>query len=368
MGRYIWQAPGWPEFRWDSSELLKPLGNARHMQGRLFMETEYLGLGAQAEVLVEEAIMTAAIEGERLNPDSVRSSVARRLGLPEAGFSPVERHVDGLVQMLLDATGNYMKPLDDNRLYGWHAALFPTGYSGLKKIAVGKYRSGNEPMQVVSGPEGKKTVHYEAPPSGQLRQEMKRFFKWWATTSQTDGLLRAAIAHFWFVSIHPFEDGNGRIARAVSDMALAQDEKKGWRLYSMSSEIMKEQEDYYTVLEKTSKGDGDITDWLLWFLSCLERAVRNSLERVDLVILKARFWQKHEQESLSQRQRKVINRLLDAGPGGFEGGLNNKKYKGITKVSPETAKRDLADLLKKAILVKRAGGGRSTSYELLWPE
>jgi Fic family protein len=367
MGQYIWQNPGWPEFRWDSSVLLKPLGDARHIQGRLFVETEYIGLASQAEVLAEEALMTAAIEGEKLNPDSVRSSVVRRLGLPEAGLSPVERHVDGLVQMLLDATGNYMKPLDDNRLYGWHAALFPSGYSDLKKIDMGKYRTIKEPMQVVSGPEGREIVHYEAPPSDQVQKEMKSFLWWWASASETDGLLRAALAHFWFVSIHPFEDGNGRIARAITDMALAQDEKKGWRLYSMSSEIMAEQDDYYAILEKTSKGDGDITDWLVWFLRCLEKAVKSSLNRVNLVMLKTRFWQKHAEESLSKRQKKVLNRLLDAGPEGFEGGLNNRKYKGMTKVSPETAKRDLADLVKKAILIQK-GGGRSTRYELIWPE
>ena len=368
MGQYVWQKPGWPEFRWDSGALLKPLGQARQYQGRLFYEADYLGLERQADVLTEEAFMTAAIEGEKLDTDAIRSSVARRLGLPSAGLPPVERHVDGLVEMLVDATDNYMEPLTRERLKGWHAALFPTGYSGIKKITVGKFRSADEPMRVVSGPVGKEKVHYEAPPSEKVEMEMKRFLAWWKTPVKLDGLLRAALAHFWFVSIHPFEDGNGRIARAISDMALAQDERTGRRLYSMSAQIKSEVMEYYDVLEHTQKGDGDITEWLVWFMNCLEGAIKHSMDEVGLAVLKARFWQHNAGETINARQKKVINRLLDVGPEGFEGGLTNRKYKGMTKVSPETAKRDIADLMKKGVLVRRAAGGRSISYDLVWPK
>ena len=270
MGQYIWQKKGWPKFRWDSDALLEPLGAARKSQGKLLAEAGHLGLGTQVDVLTEEALMTAAIEGEKLNPEAERSSVARRLGLPDSGLSQAERKIDGLVEMLVDATENHKMPLTNKRLLGWHAALFPTGYSGLKQIVVGKYRTGNEPMQVVSGPMNRETVHYEAPPSSQVTAEMRRFLAWWSSSPRLDGLLRASIAHFWFVSIHPFEDGNGRIARAVSDMALSQDEQMSQRLYSMSSQIMLEREDYYNVLENAQKGDGEVTKWLLWFLQCFE--------------------------------------------------------------------------------------------------
>lgn len=322
----------------------------------------------QAEVLVEEAFTTAAIEGEKLDRDSIRSSVARRLGLPTAGLPPTVRHVDGLVEMLIDATSRHDDPLSRDRLKGWHAALFPTGYSGMHKILIGEWREGSDPMRVVSGPIGKERVHYEAPPAHRLEGEMAQFLEWWHSPSPEimDGLIRAGLAHFWFVSIHPFEDGNGRIARAITDMALAQDECTGRRLYSMSAQINAERDDYYRVLERNQRGDGDVTDWQVWFLGCLERSIHRSEAEVQTALQKARFWQSHAETDLNERQRKVVNRLLDAGPGKFEGGLTNRKYVGMTKVSRETAKRDIADLVGKGILVRNPGGGRSVSYDLVW--
>ncbi len=369
MGQYIWQSTTWPEFRWDSDKLLKPLGQARQAQGHLLGEVRFgLGLELQAELLTQEGVATAAIEGEHLNRQAVRSSVARRLGLPTAGLPTAERHVDGLVQMLLDATMGYKNPLTPNRLFGWHAALFPTGYSGLVEIAVGRWRESNEPMQVVSGPMGREHVHYEAPPSLQVPKEMDRFLTWWAAPpANLDGLVRAALAHLWFVTIHPFEDGNGRIARAITDMALAQDEGSGQRLYSMSQQIQAESEAYYTVLERTQKSDGDATGWLAWFLECLARAIARSEKQVALALSHSEFWQHHAEAGLNPRQVKVVKRLLEAGPGGFEGGMTNRKYVGMAKVSRETAKRDLADLVAKGILRKNQGGGRSVSYSLVWP-
>ena len=369
MVQYVWQLPTWPNFKWSSDTLLRPLGQTRQSQGRLLGEAEYIGLEMQAEVLTEEAYTTAAIEGEKLDRNAVKSSVARRLGLPTAGLPPAERHVDGLVEMLVDATVNYEKPLTSKRLHGWHSALFPTGYSGIAKIIVGEWRKGAEPMRVLSGPIGKEKVHYEAPPANRLSVEMDRFLSWWNSPSDDlDGLVRAALAHFWFVSIHPFEDGNGRIARAITDMALAQDERTGCRLYSMSAQISAERHDYYNILEHSQKGDGDISDWLIWFLRCLDRAIKRSEKEVQLGAIKTRFWHQCSEVALNKRQQKVLKRLLYVGPGGFEGGLTNRKYKNITKVSRETAKRDIADLLEKRILVRNPGGGRSVSYDLIWPE
>mgnify|MGYP001559168551 FL=1 len=370
MVQYIWQTPSWPEFRWDSAALLRSLGKARQAQGELLAKAAYFELKAQAEVLTEEVLTTAAIEGEKLNLDSVRSSVARRLGLPTAGLPAVERHVDGLVEMLVDATRNHGKPLTASRLKGWQAALFPTGYSGMSKIVVGNWRRGQEPMHVISGPIGKEKVHYEAPPADRVEGEVKRFLEWFRSSrDELDGLVRSAVAHFRFVTIHPFQDGNGRMARAIADMALAQDENNGCRLYSMSAQIKAERDDYYDVLERTQKGSGDITEWIVWFLECLERAIRRSDTEIQKTMIKARLWQTIADVGLNERQRKVVNLLLEAGPGGFQGGLTNRKYRGITKTTRETAKRDIADLLTKGILVKNtgAGGGRSVSYDLVWP-
>lgn len=369
--KYIWQNSDWSRFTWQSDRLLPLLGKARLTQGQLLARAKALGTKlsyeAQAEVLIEEAVKTAAIEGEVLNRDSVRSSVAKHLGLRQAGLPRVERHVDGLVDVLLEATQQYDKPLTVKRLRAWQAALFPTGYSGLHKIRVGRWR-GSQTMHVVSGPVGREKIHFEAPPSDRLDQEIKGFLGWWKESlGTTEGFLRAAVAHFWFVTIHPFEDGNGRIARVLTDMALAQDEKLPVRFYSLSSQIMEERNAYYDVLEKCQKSDLDITDWLEWFLACLIRAMERSETIIARVLAKAEFWQRHNQTLMNERQRKAVNRLLDAGEGGFQGGLTTRKYVSLTKASRATAFREIADLVNQRVLnQKRDGKGRSTSYDLNW--
>ena len=364
---YVWQHLKWPSLCWNDAALMLALGNVRKAQGRLLGGVKQFGLEAQADVLVEEAFTTSAIEGEKLDRQSVRSSVARRLGLATTGLPPSDRHVDGLVAMLLDATRKHAVPLTAGRIKGWQAALFPTGYSGLARVTAGEFRKSTEPMQVVSGPVGREKVHYEAPPSERIPVELETFFGWWESSSgKLDGLVRAAVAHFWFVTIHPFEDGNGRVARAIADMALAQDENTGCRLYSMSAQINAERNVYYAELEKAQRGDGDITSWISWFLNCLARAVARSEALVDIAMKKARYWQALAGTPMNERQRKVVNRLLDAGPGGFKGGLTNKKYRGMTSTTPETAKRDIAQLVELGILVRNPGGGRSSSYSLEW--
>lgn len=370
MPHYVWETSQWPRLRWQSDRLLTLLGRVRLEQGKLLSQVADLGFfkgeEAEAEILVEEAVKTAAIEGENLDRGSVRSSVARRLGLPTAGLPPSQRHVEGLVEMLLDATRNYSAPLTKERLKGWQAALFPGGYSGMHRIRVGEWR-GDEPMRVVSGPLGRETVHYEAPPGERIEGEVDAFLEWWSA-SRMDGVLRAGVAHFRFVTIHPFEDGNGRVARALTDLALAQDERLPARFYSLSSQIMAEREEYYAVLEKTQKGDGDITAWLEWFLGCFGRAIERSAHLMSAALLKSRFWRRHSQTEISERQKKVLNRLLDAGPGGFEGGLTTRKYTGLTRVSRATAYREIADMVEKNLLRPNPGGGRSASYEIAWEE
>ena len=370
---YIWQDPDWPELRWEGAALLKSLGDCRFQQGSLLIQMRELGFEiqqqARAEVLIEEALKTSEIEGERLDPNAVRSSVARRLGLPSAGLPAIrDQHADGMVEVLLDATVNHEQELTATRLFGWHAALFPTGYSGLHEIKIGAWREDREgPMQIVSGPIGREQVHYEAPPADRLESEMESFFHWWGKSpNEIDGILRAGIAHLWFVAVHPFEDGNGRIARALSDMALAQDENLSTRFYSMASQIMAERDEYYEVLEHTTKGNVDITEWLQWFLECMSRAIIRSNEILSNIMQKARFWKQHVQTELNDRQRKAINSLLDGGPGGFEGGITNRKYAGMTHTSRATAQRELADLVSKGILRPNPGGGRSASYDLVW--
>lgn len=365
---YLWQHPDWPRFKWDSHALLVPLGRARSLQGKLVHQVAALGFeagrAAQAEILSEEAIKTAAIEGERLNPESVRSSVARHLGLSAAGLKPVERHVDGLVEVLLDATTHDRKPLSARRLKSWQAALFPTGFSGLHKIHVGRWR-GADPMRVVSGPVGCERVHFEAPPSKKVDAEMKRFLAWWKQSfGKTEGLIRAGVAHLYFVTIHPFEDGNGRVARALTDMALAQDEGSPTRYYSLSQQVLVERESYYDELERAR--DIDITEWLSWFLACLGRAIEASQKLISKVLAKAEFWRRHAQVPMSDHQRKVMNRLLDAGPGGFEGGLTTRKYVALAKVSRATAYREIADLVAKKVLISNQGQGRNVSYDVIW--
>lgn len=371
MLHYFWQSEQWPQYRWRAEDLLEPLAKLRKAQGRVLGLVANLGfdegLRASALALEEDAIQTAAIEGERLDREKVRSSIALRLGLPQSSLPPADRAVDGLVEVLLDATRQYDQPLDEKRLCAWHAALFPTGRSGLQSVTVGAWRTAA--MQIVSGPFGKQKVHFEAPPPECLPNEMKTYFAWWKDSRGTmDGMIRAALAQLYFVTIHPFGDGNGRLGRALSDLALAQDEGTGQRFYSLSAQVMKERQEYYSVLERTQKNDGDCTDWLLWFFGCLARAIEGTEQLLANVLLKARFWNKHADASLSERQIKVLNRLLDAGPGGFEGGLTTRKYMSLTKTSRATAWREIDDLLKQGLLAPRSGGGRSTAYDIDWPQ
>lgn len=368
--QYIWQSPRWPKFTWDTSSLLALLNECRLRQTKLLTRVSSIGFTleqqAHTDILLEEAVTTSAIEGEKLNPDSVRSSIARKLGLPHAGL-PLDRSADGLIDVLLDATQNHASALTRERLFGWQAALFPTGYSGLHKIAVGAWR-GSHPMQVVSGSIGREKIHYEAMPHDLVDAEMDRFLTWWRESPGTlDGIIRAAVAHFWFVTIHPFEDGNGRIARALTDMALAADDKQPMRYYSLSSQINAERESYYRILEQSQKSDVDLTGWLQWFLGCFGRCIASSENIMARVLDKASFWYHNSQTPLTDRQRKVINKLLDAGRGGFIGGLTNRKYASITGVSRATATRELQHLQQLGVLKANAGKGRSASYDLVWP-
>ena len=369
--RWIWQKAGWPRFTWDSETLLPVLSEARLEQGKLLARAQSLGfeLGQQAavDILVEEAVRTSEIEGSQLNRDAVRSSVAKHLGISTFGLPQSTRSIDGLVEILLDATRKYDKLLTEERLKSWQAALFPTGYSGLLRIQVGEWRSGEDPMQVVSGGMGKEVVHFEAVPSFSVINEMEQFLLWWKKSlNQVDGLLRAGIAHFYFITIHPFEDGNGRIARALTDMALAQDEKIPTRLYSLSSQIMKERKQYYETLERCQRGEVDITSWLVWFLASYTRSLKNSAGLLACILDKASFWQYFNQTTLSDRQRKVVNVLLDVGKGNFQGGLTTRKYSSIAKISRATAFREITDLLEKKVIVQNTGKGRSVSYDLNW--
>jgi Fic family protein len=350
MEQYIWQQEEWPHFTWNSAALLSPLGECRLLQGKLLAKLETMGLNldreAQADMLVEETVKTAAIENEQLDVRSVRSSVARRLGLPSAGM-PFDRRIDDLVSVLLDTTQNCEKPLTQERLWGWQAALFPSGYSGMHKIKVGGWRESKEPMRVISGPIGREKVHYEAPPSVALDKEMDLFLKWFADScGNIEGIVRAGLAHLWFVTIHPFDDGNGRLARAITDMAMAQDDSQPARYYSLSSHIMADRESYYEILEKTQKGSCEVTGWLVWFLNCFSRALARSEGIMNGAWTKAHFWQQYDQIKLSERQKKVVNRLLDTGPEGFEGGTTTQKYASMAPCSRATAFRELDQLFE----------------------
>ena len=366
---YLWQNAHWQVLHFDAEHVLQPLARVRKIQGRLLGRVEDLGfddsLRTSALLLEEDAIQTSAIEGETLDREGVRSSIAKHLGLPHAGLRSADRAVDGLIQILLDATRQYDTPLSRERLWGWHAALFPTGHSGFHKITVGAWRTSS--MQVVSGPFGKQKVHYEAPHPDKLDAEMTLFFDWWAESlSRTDGIIRAALAHLYFVTIHPFDDGNGRLARCLADMALAQDEKTGMRFYSLSSQIMHERSGYYEILERTQQGDGDVTEWIIWMLECFERAITAAEITLANILLKSAFWKSHHETVLNERQKKVLNRLLDAGPDGFEGHLTTRKYIGITKVSRTTAWREIDDMLQKGTLRGLPGEGRNAAYEIAW--
>jgi Fic family protein len=361
---YIWQSPEWPHLVWDDAQLLSPLATARLKQGRLLGGMARLGfdlkLEAQLEALTEDVIKSSEIEGEALQRDSVRSSIALRLGVPTAALAPTDRRTEGVVDMMLDATENYDALLTPERLFGWQAALFPTGYSGLHKVKTGAWRDDADgPMQVVSGPIGRQRVHYQAPPAAHLDAEMQAFLAWFNRRSEPEGLLRAGLAHLWFVTIHPFEDGNGRIARAIADQALAQSEGAGQRFYSMSSQIRKERSRYYEMLERTQKGGLDVTDWLTWFLGCFSRAVVGAEATCASVLRKADFWQRYAREPLTERQRTVLNRFMD----GFEGKLTARKWAAIGKCSIPTAQRDINELVERSILRRNPGGSRNTSYD-----
>ena len=365
--RWIWQQPRWPRFSWDQAALATPLSQARRVQGELLGMARLLDpkqdLAAQLEVLTLEGLKTSAIEGEELDPKAVRSSLARRLGLPTGGSPRPSRSVEGLAEVLLDATQKHDQALTLKRLSGWQAALFPTGRSGLHEIRVGKLR-GKEPMRIVSGPAGRERVHYEAPPHERLAAEMRALLEWFNKPPPSlDGLIRAGIAHAWFEIVHPFEDGNGRVGRALLDMSLAQDEQRSTRLYSLSSRFMDVRDEYYAALERTSSGPLDITPWLVWFLAQMEAAIRSSESIVEAVLTRTLFWMQHSRSEVNERQLKALGRMLDTLPQPFVGGMTNKKYAHLTGASPATAQRDLADLVSKRYLVLR-GAGRSARYEL----
>jgi Fic family protein len=366
MATYIHELPDWPEFRWDHKVLEEQLAGVRHRQGRLIGRMEGLGFSLRSEAmlqtLTEDVLKSSEIEGEILDRDQVRSSIARRLGMDIGGLIPADRNVEGVVEMMLDATQNYKETLTAERLFGWHASLFPTGRSGMSKITVGAWRDDSTgPMQVVSGAMGHERIHYEAPGAARLESEMKQFLDGFNGESGIDPVLRAGIAHLWFVTIHPFDDGNGRIARAIADMALARSEGSPQRFYSMSAQIRQERNAYYDILEETQKGDLDITAWLGWFLSCLDRAFDGAEGVLAGVLTKARFWEAHARAALNERQRDMLNRLLN----GFEGKLTSSKWAKIEKCSQDTALRDIGDLVERGILRKDEGGGRSTSYSLV---
>jgi Fic family protein len=363
---YIWEHENWPALTWDTGHLATLLGEASREQGRLLGRMQDLGFDlrreAQLNTLTEDVVRSSEIEGEKLDSNQVRSSIARRLGMDVGGLVPADRDVEGVVEMMLDATTNFSQPLTSDRLFDWHAALFPTGRSGLRKITVGNWRADRGgPMQIVSGPIGRQKVHYEAPPAARVAEDMDRFLSWFEAPGNIDPLLIAGLSHLWFVTIHPFDDGNGRIARAIADMALARSERSTQRFYSMSAQIRRERKDYYTQLERTQKGTLDVTPWQEWFLSCLRRAIESSQDTLSAVLEKARFWERFAQQSLNARQVKVLNRLLD----GFEGKLTTSKYAKLTNCSQDTAYRDILELLEHGALRKDPGGGRSTSYSLV---
>jgi len=365
MRAFIYQHVNWPNFTWENDEIVNLLSEARNLQGRLIGKMESLGFDLRNEALLDtltlDVLKSSEIEGEYLNPDQVRSSIARRLGMEIAGSVESDRNVEGVVEMMMDATQNCFKPLTFDRLFDWHAALFPTGRSGMFKITVADWRKDTiGPMQVVSGALGKEKVFFQAPDSSLVEGEMHRFLKWFNHYTKVDLVLKAAIAHLWFVTIHPFEDGNGRITRALTDMLLAQSDKSNQRFYSMSAQIRIERKEYYKILEKTQKGNLDITEWTKWFLNCLINSLKSTDSVLLRVLFKANFWTKHFKTLINERQKKLLNTLLD----GFDGKLTSSKWAKIAKCSKDTAIRDINDLINKNILQKESAGGRSTNYEL----
>ena len=365
MRHYIHQKDNWPNFRWVNDEIVNLLSEARNLQGRLIGKMESLGFELQDEALLEtltlDVLKSSEIEGEFLHPEHVRSSIAQRLGLAFAGAKMSDRNVEGMVEMMIDATRNCFKPLTTERLFDWHAALFPTGRSGIFKITVAEWRKdATGPMQVVSGAAGREKIHFQAPDAHLIAMEMNRFVKWFNEEINIDLVIKAAIAHLWFVTIHPFQDGNGRITRALTDMLLAQSDNSTQRFYSMSAQIRIERKKYYDILEKTQKGDLDITEWIKWFLGCLINALKATDVVLLKVLLKADFWNRHSKTIINERQKQVLNQLLD----GFEGKLTSMKWAKMTKCSKDTAIRDINDLINKGILQKQTAGGRSTNYKL----
>lgn len=365
MTSYIHELQDWPKFQWNERRVAAPLAAARHLQGRLVGQMEALGFRLREETvlrtLTEDVVKSSEIEGDKLDADQVRSSVARRLGLDAGGLQPADRHVEGVVAMMLDAIQRYDQPLTAERLFDWHASLFPTGRSGMHRITVGAWRDDQTaPMQVVSGPVGRERVHFEAPRADRLAGEMETFLDWFNHDTTTEPVLKAALAHLWFVTIHPFDDGNGRIARAIADMLLARSEGSSRRFYSMSAQIREERGEYYGILEQTQKATMDVTGWVEWFLGCLTREIEGAQAALSGVIAKARYWEKLRDLPLNDRQRIVINKLLE----GFEGKLTTSKWAALTKSSNDTALRDIQQLVDRGVLVRNSAGGRSTSYSL----
>ena len=365
MKPYIHQRSNWPNFTWQSDELIELISEVRNLQGRLIGKMESFGFQLQNEALLDtltlDVLKSSEIEGEYLDLNEVRSSIARRLGIEIAGAIESERNVDGVVEMMLDATQKCFEPLTKDRLFDWHAALFPTGRSGMYRIRVGEWRKDTTgPMQVISGAMGKERIHFEAINSELIEKEMTQFLKWFNSGKSMDFLLKAAVAHIWFLTIHPFEDGNGRIARALTDMLLARSDKSTQRFYSMSAQIRIERKNYYEFLEKTQKGNLDITAWVTWFLNCLKGALNNSSMLLERILFKAHFWTKHQTIPFNDRQRKLVNKMLD----GIEGKMSSSKWSKMAKCSKDSAVRDINELIKLGILKKETAGGRSTNYEI----
>lgn len=362
---YIHQSSFWPHFTFELEALNQALGNVRNKQGKLWGYMSSIGFTLKDEAMLStltlDILKSSEIEGVFVNPDQVRSSVARKLGLEVAGLIPSDRNIDRLVEMMLDATQNYSLPLTAERLYGWQSALFPTGMSGMYNIVVGKWRDDSTgPMQVVSGAMGRERVHFQAPDAAILDTEMESFLDWFNSENQLDPVLKSAIAHLWFVTIHPFDDGNGRIARAIADMQLARADGDSQRFYSMSAQIRLQRKEYYEILEKTQKGNLDITEWMIWYLNCLDKALDASHETLKHTFAKAKFWQIHQYKPLNERQRTMIAKLFDD----FFGNLTTSKWAKMAKCSPDTALRDIQDLIQKNMLIKEEAGGRSTHYVL----
>lgn len=362
MAKYIYQYSDWPNFTWEEKEIQGLLGKVRHLQGKLFGQMSTLGFSVKEETMVStltlDVLKSSEIEGEILNYEQVRSSIARKLGLDYVGMVYSDRDVEGVVEMMLDATQNYRQSLDHERLFGWHSCLFPAGRSGMYKIDVACYR--NEEMQVVSGAMSKEKIHYQAPSPSIVKAEMDRFLDWFNNENKLDLVIKSAIAHFWFIIIHPFDDGNGRIARTISDLLLARSDDSSQRFYSLSNQILQERKVYYEILQKTQFSSGDITEWLVWYLNCLFRALENTTKSINKVLYKTEFWDKHKETVLNARQRLMLNKLLD----GFDGKLKSSKWAKMAKCSSDTALRDIKDLIDKRILKQEESGGRSTNYEL----